>query len=94
MFDHMLTIRETALLGSFVISAIIGLGYDQSVGIGHSGPEVIVVKPDEKPEFMNISTQDFARTMNVAKSLEFRNKLVKSVWEYIPQAYSGQSGIC
>lgn len=88
MFDQMLTIRETALLGSFVISAIISLGYDQSVGVDNLGPEVVVIKTDEKPEFMDTSTKDFERTKNVAKSLNFKNQLVLSIWGYVPQAHS------
>jgi 20S proteasome alpha/beta subunit len=93
MFDQMLTIKETALLGSFVISAIISLGYDQSVGVDNLGPEVVVIKRDEKPEFMDASTKDFERTKSVAKSLKFRNKLVTSIWEYVPQAYYWESGV-
>jgi 20S proteasome alpha/beta subunit len=93
MFDKMLTIRETALLGSFVISAIIALGYDQSVGVNNPGPEVVFIKDDEKPEYMDTSTKDFERTRSVAKSLGFKNKLVTSVWGDIPQAYSLESGL-
>jgi 20S proteasome alpha/beta subunit len=88
MFDQMLTIKETALLGSFVISAIISLGYDQSVGVDNLGPEVVVIKSDKKPEYMDASTKDFERTKSVARSLKFRNKLVTSIWENIPQAFS------
>ncbi len=89
MYDEMLTARETALLGSFVISTVIALDYDQSVGVKEFGPEVIILRDDEKPAFMNITESDFRNTNQTAKSLKFRNMLVKSIWNNnIPQAYS------
>jgi len=88
MYDEMLTTREIGLLGSFVISTVIALGYDQSVGVREFGPEVIALRDDEKPIFMNITENDFRNTNQIAKSLKFKNKLVKSIWNYVPQAYS------
>ena len=77
-----------ALLGSFVITAVTNMGLDQTVGTAALGPEVIVMRADEPPEYFNTTDADFRRTNSVAESLVFKNALVRSIWNNIPQADS------
>src|SRR6266487_823612 len=88
MYDNMLTLRETAILGSFVITSIVSMELDQTVGISNFGPEVIVIRDNNVPEYYDTAQEDFRLTNDMAKSLEFRNALVMSIWNKIPQAYS------
>ena len=87
LYDNMLSVNELAILGYFAISLTVGLGLDQSVGFGKLGPEVVLLKPDEKPQFLNPFNQDFNVVRGSLSNLNFRYKLIKSIWSKIPQAF-------
>jgi len=87
LYDPMLTVNETAVLGYFAISTIVYMGLDQTVGINELGPETIVLRADEEPVFLNPLDPQFMTARQSLKSLVFRYKLVKAVWNHLPQAY-------
>jgi 20S proteasome alpha/beta subunit len=87
LYDRMLSVNELAVLGYFVISTIVFLGLDQTVGFGQYGPEAVVLKPNEEPLFLNPLSKEFSTARDSLSSLKFRFKLIKSIWTEIPQAY-------
>lgn len=88
LYDNMLTVTELAVLGYFSISTIVHLGLDQTVGVGFLGPETIVLKPGEKPTFLNpFEKKDFSTCLESLSALKFRYSLAKKVWSKLPQAY-------
>jgi 20S proteasome alpha/beta subunit len=87
LYDNMLTANELGVLGYLAISSIICLGLDQSVGCDMLGPDVVVMRVDEKPAFLNPLSPEFIIARNSLKSLRFRFKLVDSIWGERPQAY-------
>jgi 20S proteasome alpha/beta subunit len=86
-YDPLLTAEELAVLGFFVISNIIGMGVDQTVGTDQLGPEMVILKTDGKPEFLNSQDARFASVRKSLEMLRYRFKLVKSIWGKLPQAY-------
>jgi 20S proteasome alpha/beta subunit len=90
LFYHpMLNVNELAVLGYFCIATLISLELDYSVGTGQLGPEVVVLKAHEQPEILNRDHLDpiFNTARTSSKSLEFRDKLVKSIWNKVPNAF-------
>jgi len=87
LYDNMLTVSELAVLGYFAISSIVFLGLDQTVGISQLGPETVVLKSNEEPHFLNPLDNEFMTARQSLDSLQFRFKLVKSIWSKMPQAY-------
>ncbi len=86
-YDRMLTAQELAVLGFFVIANIIMSRLDQTVGTDTLGPDMVILKTDGTPEFLNPQASDFSTAMNSLKGLRYRFKLVKSIWNAVPQAY-------
>lgn len=87
LYDNMLSVNELAVLGYFAISLTVFLGLDQTVGFNQLGPEAIVLKSNEEPQFLNPLSQEFSISRNSLNALKFRFKLIKSIWPKIPQAY-------
>jgi 20S proteasome alpha/beta subunit len=87
MYDNMLNVNELAALGYFCIASIVFLGLDQTVGMSPLGPEAIVLRTNEEPRFLNPLQTDFCRARESLNNLQFRFKLVKSIWPQIPQAF-------
>jgi 20S proteasome alpha/beta subunit len=88
MFHQMLTLRETAILGFFSMLSVIQMGIDQSMGVRELGPEIVTIRPNQKPEFLfGLGDQDFAVALNSALTLDFKNRLVRKIWGKVPQAY-------
>ncbi len=87
LYDEMLTAEELGVLGSFVISLIARLNLDQTVGFGELGPDIVVLKPDQEPHWMNPSSQEFSVARESLRTLRFRYRLVRSVWPNIPVAF-------
>jgi len=85
----MLKVEELAVLGYFVISVVIRLGLDQTVGTGWLGPEVVILKANEEPRFLNPLDDQFKTAHQSLDTFNFRSKLVTSVWDKIPHAYEG-----
>jgi 20S proteasome alpha/beta subunit len=54
-YDKMLTVNELAVLGYFCIKWLSLSGLDQSVGTRQTGPEVVVLKANEEPKFLDPS---------------------------------------
>lgn len=88
LYDEMLTAEELGVLGSFVVSLIVRLGLDLSVGFTEIGPDVVVLKPDEEPYWMSpMSAKEFSVARESLRTLRFRYRLVRSIWPHIPVAF-------
>ncbi|MBS3923310.1 MAG: hypothetical protein KGZ37_09225 [Nitrosarchaeum sp.] len=87
MYDYKLTINELAILGFFTISALERLGIDQSVGNNDNGPEIVVIKPNEKPERYDTTGDEFIHTRDWTANLEFKEKLIESIWKTRPTIF-------
>lgn len=87
LYDNMLSVNELAVLGYFAISSIVFLGLDQTVGFTQLGPEAVVLKSNEEPRFLNPLSKEFSTARSSLNSLQYRFKLIKSIWTEIPQAY-------
>ena len=87
LYDRMLSVKELAILGYFAISLTVFLGLDQTVGFTKLGPEMVVLKSDEEPQFLNPLSHDFDVPRSSLDDLKFRYKLIKSIWSKIPQAF-------
>lgn len=87
LYDRMLTATEAAVLGYFCISSIVALGIDQTVGMTGLGPEAIILRTNEEPQFLNPLENNFSTVRNSLNNLQFRFKLVKHIWPEMPQAY-------
>lgn len=88
-YDGMLTATELAVLGWFTIAGIIFMGLDETVGMSALGPQAVVLRTDEEPQFLNPLDDDFKTARESLGSSMFRTKLVTSIWRKIPQAYEG-----
>jgi hypothetical protein len=89
LYNPRLKVNELAVLGYFCIATLISLELDDSVGARHLGPEAVVLKANEEPKILNHDhlDPDFKTARASTKSLKFRNKLRKSVWNQVPQAF-------
>jgi hypothetical protein len=86
-YDKRLNVNELAVLGYFCIKWLSLSGLDQSVGTGQTGPEVVVLKANEEPKFLDPSHFTTANTS--LQSLRFRYKLVRSIWNEVPKVFEG-----
>jgi len=91
LYDPQLNMRELAVLESFIISLIVSLDVDQSVGFSGIGPQIIALRDDSKVEPINPYDPDFRYAMDLTKKDLYRPTLayhlVKPIWGKIPQAY-------
>jgi 20S proteasome alpha/beta subunit len=87
LYDPMLTAAELGVLGYFSISLIVDLGLDQTVGVSPLGPEVVILRTNEEPAFLSPTDSKFSMARTSLGSLRFRYKLVKQIWENLPQAF-------
>jgi 20S proteasome alpha/beta subunit len=87
LYDDKLNVNELAVLGYFCIESLISIGLDQTVGTGQLGPDIMVFKKNDRPNLLSLQVSDFDTARNSLKSRDFRYKLVKSVWNQIPQAF-------
>jgi 20S proteasome alpha/beta subunit len=90
-YDRRLKVNELAVLGYFCIATLISLELDNSVGTGQLGPEAVVLKTNEEPTILNRDylDPDFKTARASSKSLKFRNRLMKSIWNRVPEAFKG-----
>jgi hypothetical protein len=88
-YNGRLNVNELAVLGYFCIATLISLELDDSVGTRQLGPEAVVLKANEEPKILNRDQIDpeFKTARASSKSLKFRNKLMKSIWNDVPQAF-------
>lgn len=84
-YDKMMNVNELAVLGYFCIKWLGLSGLDQSVGTGPTGPDVVVLKANEEPKFLDPS--HFIAADTSLQSLRFRYKLVRSIWNEIPKVF-------
>jgi len=88
LYDPMLTANELAVLGYFVISTIVYLGLDQTVGMTQMGPECVILRANEEPKFLNPLDDEFKTARASLENLKFRANLITSIWQKIPMASS------
>jgi 20S proteasome alpha/beta subunit len=89
LYNQMLTCEELAVLGWFAIANTVVLGIDQTVGMTQMGPECVVLRRDSEPTFLNPLDHPFLSSREALSNLNYRKKLIASVWEKIPMAYEG-----
>jgi 20S proteasome alpha/beta subunit len=90
MYDPNLTAKELAVLGWFTITSIVYMGLDQTIGMNIYGPEAIIQKTNEEPQFLQaLDDDDFKTARESLANWEGPRKLVTSVWQRIPIAYEG-----
>jgi 20S proteasome alpha/beta subunit len=87
LYNERLHVNELAVLGFFCIESLFSTGLDQTVGTGQLGPQIVVYKKNDRPNSLNPQDCDFTTARNSSRSRDFRYKLVKSVWNQIPQAF-------
>ena len=87
LYLPMLKVNELAVLRYFCIATLVSLKLDQTVGINQSGPEVVVLKTNEEPKFLNPQDYDFDTARTSLQCMKFGYKLVKSIWNQVPEAF-------
>jgi 20S proteasome alpha/beta subunit len=87
LYDKMLTVNELAVLGYFCIETLVSSELDQTVGTSQMGPDVMILKDKEEPKSLDPRGPDFNTAKISLQSLQFKYKLVKSIWNEIPQAF-------
>ena len=87
MYDNMLSVNELAILGYFAISLTVLLELDQTVGFNQLGPDVVVLRSNEEPQFLQPFSPEFNTSKSSLQQLKFKYKLIKSIWPKIPQAF-------
>jgi hypothetical protein len=66
------------------------LELDNSVGTRQLGPEAVVLNAnDVKLLNRDHLDPDFKNARASSKSLKFRNRLMKSIWNQVPEAFKG-----
>jgi len=88
LYDPLLTAKELAILGWFTISAIVSSGLDQTVGIGPLGPEAVMVRTDEAPQFLTPFDEQLSAAKDSLSKRRYRLKLLENIWGRVPQAYA------
>jgi hypothetical protein len=89
-YDPKLKVKELAVLGYFCIATLISLQLDDSVGTRLLGPEAVILRTDGDVELLD-PVFNTARTSS--KSLKFRNKLMKSIWNEVPEVFKDRRNI-
>lgn len=89
-YDPKLKVKELAVLGYFCIATLISLQLDESVGTCLLGPEAVILRTDGDVELLD-PVFNTARTSS--KSLKFRNKLMKSIWNEVPEVFKDRRNI-
>ncbi len=87
MYNQNLSLIETAVLGYFSILAVISMGIDQTMGVDEKGPDVLIIKKDQKPEKINTETEEFKKAFDSATKLNFNKLLINGIWKTMPDCY-------
>jgi 20S proteasome alpha/beta subunit len=91
LYDQMLTLRELAILEAFVISLIVSLEIDQTVGFSGIGPQIIALRDDSTIEHLNFYDRDFNNVRELTEVVSEHPTaacyLVEPLWGKVPQAY-------
>jgi 20S proteasome alpha/beta subunit len=94
LYDPNLTLRELAILECFVISLVVTLDVDQSVGFSGAGPQVVGLRDDSKVEDFSPYDADFVHATNLTKIVSLHpvvgHYVARFIWKELPMAYGGK----